>query len=163
MATRKQTTVKHERRDNSRGRGRPTLTVAPAPARIVQAATVGLALPATLDAPSLASAVAQRPIHFTSASTQDTVTNKRVHDGGHSSSPTAVRQKFGELREALADGWEIVQPIFARPLWSVADDSITAFNFVLRRERTTRLVTVPGGRTVQRFIRDRQLVVDYRR
>jgi hypothetical protein len=74
-----------------------------------------------------------------------------------------VRQRFGELRVALAEGWEIVQPIFARPLWSVADDSITAFNFVLRREGATRLLTVPEGRTVQRFVRDHQLVVDYRR
>lgn len=75
----------------------------------------------------------------------------------------SVRARFGELREALAEGFEIVQPIFARPLWSVSDDSTTAFNFVLRRERTTRLVTVPEGRTVQRFIRERQLLVDYRR
>ena len=77
--------------------------------------------------------------------------------------PPTVRARFGELREALAEGFEIVQPIFARPLWSVSDDSTTAFNFVLRRERTTRLVTVPEGRTIQRFIRDRQLLVDYRR
>jgi hypothetical protein len=76
---------------------------------------------------------------------------------------SGVRQRFTELRTALADGWEIVQPIFARPLWSVVDDSATAFNFVLRREADTRLVTVPEGRTVERFIRDRQLMVDYRR
>jgi hypothetical protein len=76
---------------------------------------------------------------------------------------SGVRQRFTELRTALADGWEIVQPIFARPLWSVPDDSTTAFNFVLRRETDTRLVTVPEGRTVERFIRDRQLTVDYRR
>jgi hypothetical protein len=74
-----------------------------------------------------------------------------------------VRQRFTELRTALADGWEIVQPIFARPLWSAPDDSLTAFNFVLRRDDDTRLVTVPEGRTVTRFIRDRQLDVDYRR
>lgn len=74
-----------------------------------------------------------------------------------------VRQRFTELRTALADGWEIVQPIFARPLWSVPDDSTTAFNFVLRRATDTRLVTVPEGRTVERFIRDRHLTVDYRR
>ena len=86
------------------------------------------------------------------------VTPKR---GGKSSG--GVRQKFGELRAALADGWEIVQPIFARPLWSVSDDSTTAFNFVLRRECTTRLLTVPQGRTVERFIREQQLMVDYRR
>jgi hypothetical protein len=74
-----------------------------------------------------------------------------------------VRQHFTELRTALTDGWEIVQPIFARPLWTVPDNSATAFNFVLRREADTRLVTVPEGRTVVRFIRDRRLVVDYRR
>jgi hypothetical protein len=73
-----------------------------------------------------------------------------------------VRQRFTELRTALSDGWEIVQPIFARPLWSAPDDSLTAFNFVLRRDDDTRLVTVPEGRTVARFIRDRQLIVDYR-
>lgn len=87
-----------------------------------------------------------------------TVAPKR---GGKSSG--GVRQKFSELRAALADGWEIVQPIFARPLWSVSDDSTTAFNFVLRRECTTRLLTVPEGRTVERFIREQQLMVDYRR
>jgi hypothetical protein len=75
----------------------------------------------------------------------------------------SVRQCFAELRTALDEGWEIVQPIFARPLWSVADNSTTAFSFVLRREQATRLVTVPEGRTVQRFIRDRELTVDYRR
>lgn len=76
---------------------------------------------------------------------------------------TGMRQRFAELRAALAEGWEIVQPIFARPLWSVADDSATAFNFVLSRAQATRLVTVPEGRPVSRFIRDQELVVDYRR
>lgn len=75
----------------------------------------------------------------------------------------SVRACFGELRTALAEGWTIVQPIFARPLWTQADNSETAFNFVLRREASTRLVTVPQGRTVERFIRDQQLTVDYRR
>lgn len=76
--------------------------------------------------------------------------------------PSSVRQRFGELRGLLADGWEIVQPIFARPLWSAPDNSATAFSFVLRREDATRLLTVPEGRTVQRFIRERNLLVDYR-
>jgi hypothetical protein len=74
----------------------------------------------------------------------------------------AVRQCFGDLSAALEEGWEIVQPIFARPLWSVTDDSATAFNFVLRREAATRLVIVPSGRGVQRFIRDHHLRVDHR-
>jgi hypothetical protein len=73
------------------------------------------------------------------------------------------RRHFGELREALAEGWEIVQPIFARPLWSTADDSATAFNFVLHSPHGTRLITVPQGRLVERFIRDRRLAVDYAR
>jgi hypothetical protein len=81
----------------------------------------------------------------------------------HTKQPhTSVRACFRDLRVALEEGWEIVQPIFARPLWSVADNSATAFSFVLRRERATRLVTVPEGRTVQRFIRDHHLTVDYR-
>jgi hypothetical protein len=72
-------------------------------------------------------------------------------------------RRFGDLRDALADGWEIVQPIFARPLWSAADDSQTAFNFVLRRDQATRLLTVPESRTVERFITTHSLTVDYRR
>jgi hypothetical protein len=56
-----------------------------------------------------------------------------------------------------------VQPIFARPLWSAADDSQTAFNFVLRRDQSTRLLTIPMSRTVERFIASHSLQVDYLR
>ncbi len=77
--------------------------------------------------------------------------------------PNSARKQFTELRDALAGGWEIVQPVFARPLWSSADDSLTAFSFVLRRDSATRLVTVPGGRLVEKFIAARQLKVDERR
>jgi hypothetical protein len=100
---------------------------------------------------------------------QITSTKPATSDAAHVSASSghvarlSVRQCFGELRTALSEGWEIVQPIFARPLWSAADNSTTAFSFVLRREQATRLVTVPEGRTVQRFIRDRELTVDYRR
>ncbi len=101
---------------------------------------------------------------------QSNATKRAHNDAAHvstssqnSESRLSVRQCFGELRTALNEGWEIVQPIFARPLWSTADNSATAFNFVLRREQATRLVTVPEGRTVQRFIRDHALTVDYRR
>jgi hypothetical protein len=100
---------------------------------------------------------------------QSNATKRVNHDAAHVSAASqsdarlSVRQCFGELRTALNEGWEIVQPIFARPLWSTADNSATAFNFVLRREQATRLVTVPEGRTVQRFIRDHELTVDYRR
>lgn len=98
----------------------------------------------------------QKPAEPTPDATAATpATPKPAHKSGS--------QRFGELREALADGWEIVQPIFARPLWKAADDSLTAFNFVLRREQSTRLLTVPSSRSVERFIETRQLQVDYRR
>lgn len=77
--------------------------------------------------------------------------------------PSSARKQFTELRDALAGGWEIVQPVFARPLWSSADDSLTAFSFVLRRDAATRLITVPGSRLVEKFIAARQLKVDERR
>ena len=148
----------------SRTPARPRPSIAPAPARMTRAQPAGNAL--ARDAiPTLASALAQTPVTFVTDSLPlEVIAGQSTahHDEKHGKPAVGVRQKFGELREALADGWEIVQPIFARPLWSVSDDSITAFNFVLRRECTTRLVTVPAGRTVQRFIRDRQLIVDYR-
>lgn len=150
------------RATRSHARNAPAL--APAPARGSHAPPVGNAL--ARDAiPTLASALAQQPVTFITEPAAITMfaAQPTARPAGKHGKPVAgVRHKFGELREALADGWEIVQPIFARPLWSVSDDSITAFNFVLRRECTTRLVTVPAGRTVQRFIRDRQLIVDYR-
>jgi hypothetical protein len=77
--------------------------------------------------------------------------------------PPSNARRFGELREALDDGWEIVQPIFERPLWSAADDSRTAYNFVLRRDQATRLLTVPGTVAVERFIETHKLTVDHRR
>lgn len=146
----------------SRPPARPLL--APAPARTSHARPAGNAL-AREAIPTLASALAQSPVTFiTEPAALAVIVGPPVgHPVEKPGRPAVgVRQKFGELREALADGWEIVQPIFARPLWSVSDDSMTAFNFVLRRDCTTRLVTVPAGRTVQRFIRDRQLIVDYR-
>ena len=69
---------------------------------------------------------------------------------GHS-----VRRQMHDLRAALAEGWELVQPIFARPLWSAPDDAQTALHFVLQRDRATRLLTLPETTTVRRFVRQR--------
>jgi len=117
--------------------------------------------------PGLSSAVAQLPAHYMPAPCAlpqvPLYAERPAASARRASRRTGVRQRFGELRVALAEGWEIVQPIFARPLWSAADDSIIAFSFVLRREGATRLLTVPEGRTVQRFVRDHQLIIDYRR
>ncbi|MFI5272137.1 MAG: hypothetical protein ACHQ4H_03785 [Ktedonobacterales bacterium] len=174
MTTRKPAGANRERADAAktaakRSSGHPRPAVAPAPARGSRSAPIGNGLAREIllreGIPTLASALAQAPItFFTEAPEMPPAAGKRAARTPEKAPkpPIGVRQKFGELREALAEGWEIVQPIFARPLWSVSDDSMTAFNFVLRRECTTRLVTVPAGRTVQRFIRDRQLAVDYR-
>ena len=75
-----------------------------------------------------------------------------------SASTAALR--LAELHSALAEGWEIVQPIFARPLWSSLNDTVTAFNFVLRRERNVRLITIPRDHAVEDFIGEQHLAVD---
>jgi hypothetical protein len=75
----------------------------------------------------------------------------------------SVRQRLGELRAAIAEGFLIQEPIYARPLWSSPDNSRIAYSFVLQYNQITRLITVPDGRTVQQFIRERDLAVDYRR
>ena len=75
--------------------------------------------------------------------------------------PSGARA-LSELREALAEGWEIIQPIFARPLWSAADDSRMAYNFVLRRDQATRLLTAPGTVAIERFIETHRFTVDHR-
>ncbi len=66
-----------------------------------------------------------------------------------------VRRQMQDLRAALAEGWELVQPIFARPLWSALEDDQTALHFVLQRDRATRLLTLPATPTVRRFVRKR--------
>jgi hypothetical protein len=91
------------------------------------------------------------------------------HDGFHGHSTcdmdkTSAKNQTGgylsELQAAMSDGWQIVQPIFARPLWSSLDDHQIAFHFVLQRERSTKLLTVPESRVVTRFIRQQSLMID---
>lgn len=71
---------------------------------------------------------------------------------------TALR--LADLLTALAEGWEIVEPIFARPLWSSITDTASAFHFVLRREQRVRLLTIPREYTIECFIAERHLAVD---
>lgn len=172
MAVRKKTSVERQpesRRESCHGVVgsdasvmRPRARKTPATPPIAGLSSAVLQLPLRLAQPLVSRpAVIAAPIEYLSPAPQQSVSQRtsRLPAGRH---PT-VRERFGELREALAEGFEIVQPIFARPLWTAPDDSATAFNFVLTRERTTRLVIVPEGRTIQRFIRERHLVVDYRR
>ncbi len=62
------------------------------------------------------------------------------------------RRPLRELRAALADGWELVQPIFVRPQWAALDDRQMALHFVLQRDHATRLVSLPATRALRRFI-----------
>lgn len=148
----------------------PVIDLVEARSRRASCATSPSASSSTVVSCAITATILRLPV-TTSGTTATTATTEVTTSKTSRKSPKAaaakprssVRQRFTELRTALADGWEIVQPIFARPLWSAADDSTTAFNFVLRRSSDTRLVTVPEGRTVERFIRDRQLTVDYRR
>jgi|GEM_PF-6515320 hypothetical protein len=68
--------------------------------------------------------------------------------------------RFSELCGALAEGWEIVPPIFVRPLWSARSGVDRAFHFVLHRGRSTRLVVVPRFSQVERFVQDHHLAID---
>lgn len=173
MATRKKATA--ERQPESPRRAPQKVARREAPSTRVAHAGAPTSAPVA----GLSSAVLQFPLRLTQpcvsppAAKAGSIIERTRSTAPHTSIPRplatlasrhpTVRARFGELREALAEGFEIVQPIFARPLWTTPDDSATAFNFVLTRERTTRLVIVPEGRTVERFIRDRQLMVDYRR
>ncbi len=96
-----------------------------------------------------------------SASVSPAPIPERARPSGPREGRGNMQAHFAELRAALEDGWEIVQPIFARPMWTVVDDSATELHFVLRRDVATRLVTVPEGRGVQRFIREHHLAVNY--
>jgi hypothetical protein len=115
---------------------------------------------ATKSVPELATATPATKPRRARAATSATSATATV-PRGEPPVPMSVRRQFIELRAALAEGWEIVQPIFARPLWSAADDRTTAFNFVLSGPHGTRLITVPEGRMVERFIRERQLTVNH--
>ena len=104
----------------------------------------------------MAEAIAQLPLSFATA-LPPSILEPPVR------TQLSVRQRLGELRAAIAEGFLIQEPIYARPLWSSPDNSRIAYSFVLQHNHITRLITVPDGRTVQQFIRERDLSVDYRR
>jgi hypothetical protein len=66
-----------------------------------------------------------------------------------------ARRPLRTLRRLLAEGWELVQPVFVRPQWSALDDHTMALHFVLQRDHATQLVTLPETRAVLRFVRQR--------
>jgi hypothetical protein len=132
-----------------------TVTHKRASKAISQAAPNGKAASLPLGA-VMAEAIAQLPLSFAGtlpASILESPARTQL----------TVRQRLGELRAAIAEGFLIQEPIYARPLWSTPDNSRIAYSFVLQHNQVTRLITVPDGRTVQQFIRARDLQIDYRR
>jgi hypothetical protein len=126
-----------------------------APKAIAQPAATGKSASLPVAA-VMAEAIAQLPISFATALPPSILEQPvRTH--------LSVRQRLGELRAAIAEGFLIQEPIYARPLWSSPDNSRIAYSFVLQHNQITRLITVPDGRTVQQFIRERDLAIDYRR
>ena len=98
------------------------------------------------------------------STTKNRITTDRAEpvSAGQRAPKNRTQQYLIELRDAMSDGWQIVQPIFVRPLWSSLDDHETAFHFVLQRERATKLVTVPQSNAVARFIREQSLAINQR-
>jgi len=146
------------------------LLAAPAPARPLRQPSAPITSKAPLAPTHLEASIATSGAHsrripsvppYTPV-TLPAVETKTARAKANKAAKPGVRQRLGELRGLLAEGWEIVQPIFARPLWTSPDETATAFNFVLSRAQATRLLTVPDAASVERFIRARQLVVDAR-
>jgi hypothetical protein len=71
----------------------------------------------------------------------------------------AVDPRYRMLRAALDVGWRIEEPVYLRPRWSANGPRV--YHFILRRptESGQRLLTVPEGSEVERFVRDEGLRV----
>ena len=72
-----------------------------------------------------------------------------------------VEPRYLLLRSALEAGWSIEEPVYLRPRWS--EDGPRVYHFILRLEAEgdPRLLTVPEGPEVERFVLDEglQLIV----
>ncbi|HLF29157.1 MAG TPA: hypothetical protein VJG32_22745 [Anaerolineae bacterium] len=78
----------------------------------------------------------------------------RLQEPAH---PGSLDASYRLLRAALDTGWRIEEPIYLRPRWS--DSGPRVYHFILRRPRytTQRLLSVPEGPEVERFVRDEGL------
>lgn len=81
------------------------------------------------------------------------ISSTRALDLRHAPAKPKARRPLRELRALLADGWDLVQPIFVRPQWS--NEQQMALHFVLQRDRATQLLTLPETRALLRFVRQR--------
>lgn len=68
--------------------------------------------------------------------------------------PSEVEPQFRTLLAAIDMGWRIEEPVYLRPRWSEAGPRV--YHFILRRGllATPRIVSVPQGPEVERFLRD---------
>jgi hypothetical protein len=71
--------------------------------------------------------------------------------------PSQVEPQFRALLAAIDLGWRIEEPVYLRPRWSEAGPRV--YHFILRRALLAppRMLSVPQGPEVDRFIRDESL------
>ena len=71
--------------------------------------------------------------------------------------PSEVEPQFRALLAAIDLGWRIEEPVYLRPRWSEAGPRV--YHFILRRALLAppRLLSVPQGPEVDRFIHDESL------
>jgi len=76
--------------------------------------------------------------------------------------PDRTDPRYRQLLAALDTGWQIEEPIYLRPRWS--ENRTREYHFILRRPHSTapRLLTVPEGAEVDRFVIDQKLKVTRR-
>lgn len=71
--------------------------------------------------------------------------------------PSQIEPQFRTLLAAIDTGWRIEEPVYLRPRWSDAGPRV--YHFILRRTllAAPRMLSVPEGLEVNRFVRDEAL------
>src|ERR1700687_794566 len=71
--------------------------------------------------------------------------------------PSQIEPQFRSLLAALDMGWRIEEPVYLRPRWSEVGPRV--YHFFLRRTllAAPRLLSVPEGPEVDRFVQDESL------
>ena len=68
--------------------------------------------------------------------------------------PSQIEPQFRALLAAIDSGWRIEEPVYLRSRWSEAGPRV--YHFILRRAflAPPRMLSVPQGPEVDRFVRD---------
>jgi hypothetical protein len=71
--------------------------------------------------------------------------------------PSELEPQYRVLLAALDLGWRIEEPVYLRPRWS--DSGPRVYHFILRRSVVAppKLISVPEGAAVDRYVRDEGL------